>query len=170
MAIQQAEIAQERKQYVTFMLEGECYGIDVMKIQEILRETEIAPVPGAPCYVNGIINLRGNVVSVVSARNRFGLPDCKNTHLTRIIVVEIHQQILGIMVDSVSEVIDIDPSEIDVTPHVGDDETSAYIEGVICREETILTLINIDKLLVIPAVALSTVPKLSRFSAPINIK
>ena len=66
-------------QWVTFRLEGETYGINVMQVQEVLRYTEIAPVPGAPAYVLGIINLRGNVVTVIDTRHRFGLPTTEVT-------------------------------------------------------------------------------------------
>ena len=74
MADNQAEVSQGHMQYVTFTLENEVYGINVMQVQEVLREIEVAPVPGAPHYVLGIINLRGNVVSVIDGRARFGLP------------------------------------------------------------------------------------------------
>ncbi|NWJ66276.1 chemotaxis protein CheW, partial [Vibrio parahaemolyticus] len=75
-------------QWVTFQLEEETYGINVMQVREVLRYTEIAPVPGAPDYVLGIINLRGNVVTVIDTRSRFGLMEGEVTDNTRIIVIE----------------------------------------------------------------------------------
>ncbi len=138
---------QNQMQYVTLTLEDEVYGINVMQVQEVLRETEVAPVPGAPHYVNGIINLRGNVVSVIDARARFGLAQRECTPLTRIIVIEAQQQIIGILVDGVAEVVDIDLSKIETAPNVGNEETARYIDGVINRDEHLLILVDLNKLL-----------------------
>lgn len=134
-------------QCVTFTLEDETYGIDVMQVQEVLREVEVAPVPGAPHYVLGIINLRGNVVSVIDARTRFGLPTKESDDMTRIIVIEAQQQIIGILVDSVAEVVDIERKDIDTAPNVGNSETAKYIDGVVSRGENLLILVDLNKLL-----------------------
>jgi len=134
-------------QCVTFSLEGEVYGINVMQVQEVLRETEVAPVPGAPHYVIGIINLRGNVVSVIDARLRFGLMTKENDDLSRIIVIEAGSHTIGILVDSVTEVVDIQRSEVESAPNVGNDETSKYIDGVVSRGEQLLILVDLNKLL-----------------------
>lgn len=147
MAQQLANDLQGQMQYVTFTLEEEVYGINVMQVQEVLREVEVAPVPGAPHYVTGIINLRGNVVSVIDARIRFGLPQRESTPLTRIIVIEAQQQIIGILVDSVAEVVDIEMSEVETAPNVGNEETSRYIDGVISRDDRLLILVDLNKLL-----------------------
>ncbi len=134
-------------QCVTFTLEDEIYGIDVMQVQEVLREVEVAPVPGAPHYVLGIINLRGNVVSVIDARTRFGLPTKESDDMTRIIVIEAQQQIIGILVDSVAEVVDIKRKDIDTAPNVGNSETAKYIDGVVSRGDNLLILVDLNKLL-----------------------
>jgi purine-binding chemotaxis protein CheW len=134
-------------QCVTFTLEDETYGMNVMQVQEVLREVEVAPVPGAPDYVLGIINLRGNVVSVIDARTRFGLQPKESDEMSRIIVIEAQQQILGILVDSVAEVVDIEHDEIDTAPNVGNAETSKYIDGVVSRGEKLLILVDLNKLL-----------------------
>jgi len=134
-------------QWVTFHLENEKYGIKVMQVQEVLRMTEIAPVPGAPHYVLGIINLRGNVVTVIDTRRRFGLADVENDDETRIVIVEANNNVVGILVDSVAEVVDLKKSEIESTPHVGKDESSKYIQGVSSREGELLILVDVNKLL-----------------------
>ena len=85
-------------QLVTFRLKDETYGINVMQVQEVLRVTEIAPVPGAPGYVLGIINLRGNVVTVIDTRTRFGLPTTDVDDASRIVIIEAEQQVSGILV------------------------------------------------------------------------
>ena len=134
-------------QCVTFTLENEIYGINVMQVQEVLREVEVAPVPGAPHYVLGIINLRGNVVSVIDARTRFGLPTKESDDMTRIIVIEVQQQIIGILVDSVAEVVDINRNEVDSAPNVGNSESAKYIDGVVSRGDMLLILVDLNKLL-----------------------
>ena len=137
----------DHRQCVTFRLNEEIYGINVMLVQEVLRVTEIAPVPGAPNYVIGIINLRGNVVTVIDTRNRFGLPPKEMDDATRIVIIEAESQTVGIVVDSVSEVVDIYSNEIETAPNVGNDETARYIEGVVSRSEELLILVDLNKLL-----------------------
>lgn len=134
-------------QWVTFQLEEETYGINVMQVREVLRYTEIAPVPGAPDYVLGIINLRGNVVTVIDTRSRFGLMEGEITDNTRIIVIESELQVIGILVDSVAEVVYLRSSEIDTTPSVGTDESTKFIQGVSNREGKLLILVDLNKLL-----------------------
>ncbi len=134
-------------QWVTFRLEDETYGVNVMQVQEVLRMTEIAPVPGAPCYVLGIINLRGNVVTVMDTRSRFALPPHETDDATRIVIIEAEDQVVGIMVDSVAEVVYLKQSEIEVAPNVGNEESSRYIQGVANRDDGLLILVDLDKLL-----------------------
>ncbi|GAA5646570.1 MULTISPECIES: chemotaxis protein CheW [Vibrio] len=134
-------------QWVTFQLEEETYGINVMQVREVLRYTEIAPVPGAPNYVLGIINLRGNVVTVIDTRSRFGLMEGEITDNTRIIVIESERQVIGILVDSVAEVVYLKSSEIDTTPSVGTDESAKFIQGVSNRDGKLLILVDLNKLL-----------------------
>ena len=134
-------------QWVTFKLDNESYGINVMRVQEVLRYTEIAPVPGAPSYVLGIINLRGNVVTVIDTRTRFGLPTTERDDASRIVIIESDQQVVGILVDSVAEVVELRQSEIDSAPNIGNDESSRYIQGVASRDEDLLIVVDLNKLL-----------------------
>ena len=134
-------------QWVTFRLDSEKYGIKVIQVQEVLRLTDIAPVPGAPDYVLGIINLRGNVVTVIDSRKRFGLPEADTDDATRIVIIEAENQVVGILVDSVAEVIDLRTSEIDTAPNVGNDESSKYIQGVSTRDNELIILVDVNKLL-----------------------
>lgn len=134
-------------QWVTFKLAGEKYGVNVMQVQEVLRYTEIAEVPGAPYYVLGIINLRGKVVSVVDTRSRFGLPAEDLTDNSRIIVIEAETHVVGILVDSVAEVVYLRLSEIETAPNVSSDESAKFIQGVCHKNNELLILIELDKLL-----------------------
>ncbi len=134
-------------QWVTFRLDDEKYGIRVMQVQEVLRMTEIAPVPGAPDYVLGIINLRGNVVTVIDSRKRFGLAEAEVDDSTRIVIIEADKHVVGILVDSVAEVVDLKTSEIDAAPNVGNDDSSKYIQGVSSKGKELLILVDVNKLL-----------------------
>lgn len=137
----------ETTQWVKFRLSGESYGIPVLKVQEIQRYSEISPIPGAPSYVLGIINLRGNVISVLNTRERFGLEELEVTDNTRIVILEAAGQIVGILVDSVAEVISVKASEVDIAPNVGNDETAKFIDGVSNKDGELLILLDAEKIL-----------------------
>ncbi len=134
-------------QLVTFHLQDETYGINVMQVQEVLRVSEIAPVPGAPPYVLGIINLRGNVVTVIDTRGRFGLPPGEIDDSSRIVIIESDKQVVGILVDSVAEVVELRSSQIDSAPNVGNEESSRYIQGVATLQDQLLIVVDLNKLL-----------------------
>ncbi len=134
-------------QWVTFRLGKETYGINVMQVQEVLRYSEIAPVPGAPSYVLGIINLRGNVVTVIDTRHRFGLPAGDISDNTRIIIIEADNTVVGILVDTVAEVVYLSESEIESAPNAGNEDTSRFIRGVCQKNDELLILVELDKLL-----------------------
>jgi purine-binding chemotaxis protein CheW len=134
-------------QLVTFRLQEETYGINVMQVQEVLRVSEIAPVPGAPAYVLGIINLRGNVVTVIDTRKRFGLQPGEIDDSSRIVIIESEKQVVGILVDSVAEVVELRGTEIDPAPNVGNEDSSRYIQGVASRNNNLLIVVDLNKLL-----------------------
>lgn len=133
--------------WVTFHLGNEVYGVNVMQVKEVLRYTEIAPVPGSPEYVLGIINLRGNVVTVIDTRMRFGLEYAPVTDNSRIVIIEAEKQVVGILVDSVAEVVDLNSSDIDPAPNIGTEESAEFIKGVSNRNNELLILIDLNRLL-----------------------
>jgi len=134
-------------QLVTFRLKDESYGINVMQVQEVLRVSEIAPVPGAPGYVLGIINQHGNVVTVIDTRSRFGLPSAEPDDRSRVVIIESEQQVVGMLVDGVAEVVELRHSEIDSAPSVGSEESARYIQGVASRGDDLLIVVDLNKLL-----------------------
>lgn len=147
-------MAQDMKKYpdavsrwVTFSLGSETYGIDVMQVREVLRSSEISPVPGAPAYVLGIINLRGNVVSIIDTRSRFGLPQQDTDDASRILILEAGDHAVGFLVDSVSEVAELRSSEIESAPDTGSGEAARFIFGLCNRKEGLLILVDASKLL-----------------------
>ncbi|MGE0484900.1 MAG: chemotaxis protein CheW [Gammaproteobacteria bacterium] len=137
----------ELLRWVTFRLADEAYGINVMQVQEVLRITDVAPVPGAPHFVMGIINLRGNVVTVLDMRKLLNLMPGEITDHSRIMVIESGNVTVGLLVDSVAEVVNISASQIDPAPNVGNDDSSRYIQGVYSRTDEILILIDLNKLI-----------------------
>lgn len=134
-------------QWVTFKLGDETYAINVMQVQEVLRVSDISPVPGAPDFVLGIINLRGNVVTVIDARRRINLPPREPDDDSRIVIIEAGDQVVGMLVDNVAEVVELRDAEIEPAPNVGNDESSKYIQGVVNRGEELIILMDLDKLL-----------------------
>jgi len=133
-------------QWLTFVLGEENYGMKVTKVQEVLRYVTIAAVPGAEDFVLGIINLRGNVVTVIDARARFGMPISDLTDLTRIIIMEIEGHIIGVLVDSVSEVIDLKDDEVESAPD-SNDQTSIFTQGIAHKNNKLHILIDLDRLM-----------------------
>ena len=133
--------------WVTFRLDKEKYCINVMLVQEVLRVSEIAPVPGAPGFVLGIINLRGNVVTVVDTRKRFGLMPKDLDDSSRIVIIEVNSNVIGMLVDSVADVMDLRKSEIEGAPNVGSEESAKYIQGVASRESELLIVVDLNKFL-----------------------
>jgi purine-binding chemotaxis protein CheW len=137
--------------YLTFTLAGEEYGISILKVKEIIGLMSITMVPQTPDYVKGVINLRGKVIPVVDLRLKFGMPAMDYTERTCIIVVEIRTGgasiLIGIVVDSVSEVLNIKAGEIEETPNFGSRLQTDYILGMAKSGEGIKILLDIDRVL-----------------------
>lgn len=134
-------------QWVTFALAGETYGINVMQVKEVLRYSEIAAVPGSPDYVLGIINLRGTVMTVIDMRLRFSLPSSPVTNDSRIVVIEADGKIMGMLVDSVAEVVYLQQSQIESAPSIGTKQSAKFIQGVCHLQHELLILVDLNQLL-----------------------
>ncbi|THB65580.1 MAG: chemotaxis protein CheW [Desulfovibrio sp.] len=137
----------ELMQLVTFSIDDEEFGVDILKVQEIIRTMEITKVPRAPEFVEGVINLRGKVIPIIDLRKRFGLVSRDHDKHTRIIVIEINAMIVGFVVDSVSEVLRIPASTVEPPPPVVAGLESEYISGVGKLEDRLLILLDLDSLL-----------------------
>ena len=145
-----AEAAREGK-YLTFSLAGEEYGIGILKVREIIGMMTVTPVPQTPEFVKGVINLRGKVIPVIDLRLRFGLQATAYTERTCIIVVEIQGETsalpMGIVVDAVSEVLNIRGADIENTPAFGVKLNTDFILGMAKTEGGVKILLDIDKVL-----------------------
>lgn len=134
-------------QLVSFDLDQEEYGVDVLKVREIIRMPNVTRVPNTPHYVEGVINLRGKVVPIISMRKKFGLAEAESNKQTRIMVMDAEGELRGFIVDGVSEVIRISGSEIQPSPAAvtgGIDQEC--IAGVINRAEHLLVLLDLEKM------------------------
>ncbi|MCI4411438.1 MAG: purine-binding chemotaxis protein CheW [Thiotrichales bacterium] len=131
---------------VLFRLDTENYGVNVQNVREVLRVNEIRPVPGAPFDVLGVINVRGVIVSVLDTRQFFKLYTGSITDLSRIIIVEQQGQTLGLLVDEVKEVRDIQEESIDAISAIGDDSNNRMIQGVThASAEGVIIIIDSEK-------------------------
>lgn len=137
----------ELLQLVTFSIGEEEFGVDILKVQEIIRTMEITKVPRAQDFVEGVINLRGKVIPIIDLRRRFGLDSKNHDKHTRIIVIEINNMIVGFVVDSVSEVLRIPAGTVEPPPPVVAGLESEYISGVGKLQDRLLILLDLDKLL-----------------------
>lgn len=144
-----SRLAQEGK-YLTFVLGSEEYGLEILKVQEINGMMDITPVPQSPSYVRGVINLRGRVVPIISLREHFRMPHAQDTEKTCIIVVQAQYEdqevTLGLVVDEVSEVLDIAGEKIDPAPSFGGGiEEADFVKGMGKLEDKVVILLDIDR-------------------------
>jgi purine-binding chemotaxis protein CheW len=139
--------------YLTFVLANEEYGVEILKVREIIGLMDITRVPGMPEHVLGVINLRGKVIPVVDLRRKFDMPAMEYTSETCIIVVSVHNNLTGVVVDRVSEVLDIHSEEIEDAPTVGAEATNDYILGMAKTKGGVKILLAIDAVLSEAAIA-----------------
>lgn len=135
------------EQYVIFKLGEEYYGVDIYNVKTIEKVSQFTRVPNSPNYIKGVINLRGEVVAVMDIRKRLGLDSIEIDNDTRIIIVNDEDMVLGLMVDSSSEVIQLNNNEIDNPPSIGDSISSEYINGIGKKDGRIIILLNLSKIL-----------------------
>lgn len=137
----------EKKQFVVFKLDDEEYGADIVKVTVIERMLHIARVPATPAYIKGVINLRGDIIPVMDLRVRLGLPEKAEDEDTRIIIFNINNIVFGAIVDSVSEVLQLEESKIESAAGILNDKNLDYINGVAKAETKLITLLNLEKLI-----------------------
>jgi purine-binding chemotaxis protein CheW len=133
--------------YLTFFLENEEYGLEILRVQEIIGMMPITRVPRTSSHVRGLINLRGKVIPVVDLRLQFGMDAAEQTDESCIIVVQVHTVSIGIIVDRVSEVCDINGSDIEDSPSFGSDVATEYILGIGKSSGQVKILLDIEKVL-----------------------
>jgi len=139
----------ETTQYLTFKLEDEVFALDIAKVREVLEYTTVTKVPRTPDFMCGVINLRGGVVPVVNMRLKFGMPDAEKTVNTCIIIVEVkldgETTVLGALADSVQEVMDLEPDQIEPAPKIGTRLNTDFIKGMGKHDNKFIMILDIDK-------------------------
>ncbi len=134
--------------YLTFELEDEIFAIDVSQVREVLDMTSISRVPRSPEFMRGVINVRGSVVPVMDLRMKFGIPNAETTVNTRIIITEINMDakkiVLGAIADSVNDVLELEPDQIEDPPEIGSRWRSEFIKGIGKRDDHFIIILDVD--------------------------
>ena len=137
-------------QYLTFKLDDEMFALEVCRVREVLDLSTITKVPKTPDFMKGVINVRGSVVPVVNLRLKFGMPEIDPTVDTRIVVMELSMEgdttVLGAIADSVHEVMDLDPDQVEEPPKIGNRWRTEFIKGIGKRDEEFIIILDIERL------------------------
>ncbi|MCC9601204.1 chemotaxis protein CheW [Stieleria sp. JC731] len=153
---QAAEIAQiaemtdlstEGNQFLTFTLQDEEFGIEILRVQEIKGLSRITPIPNMPYYIRGVMNLRGTVVPIIDLRAKFAMPQVDYNQFTVIIVVTIGEKVIGLVVDAVSDVLNVAEENIESAPDLGGQADTTFMTGIAKSGERLITLLNMEDLI-----------------------
>ena len=148
VSIHDVESADDLLQLVIFQLGGEEFGVEIMQVQEIIRMPEITRIPQSPVYVEGVINLRGKIIVVINLDTRFDLNSKELDDDSRIIIVEVGDNVVGMVVDSVSEVLRLSTSNVEPAPEIISAKIKAdYLKGVGKLDDRLLILLDLEKVL-----------------------
>jgi purine-binding chemotaxis protein CheW len=142
------------REYLTFRLGAEEYGIDILKVQEIRGYENPTRIANAPSFIKGVINLRGVIVPIVDLRIKFGLGDAEYNEFTVVIILNVHDRVVGMVVDSVSDVLELAPSEVREAPDLSAVVDASYIIGLGTVAERMLILVDIERLVTAPDMAI----------------
>jgi purine-binding chemotaxis protein CheW len=134
-------------QFLTFTIGDELYGVDILRVQEIKGYTAVTRIPNTPPYIKGVLNLRGTIVPIVDLRTKFGMPTVDYTAVTVIIVVVVRDKVMGLVVDAVSEVLNIDKRDIQPPPQFGEKVDVSMLNGIGKSGDKLVALLDIDRLL-----------------------
>ncbi len=138
-------------QYLTFALAGESYGVDILRVQEIKGWMPVTRIPNTPHYMQGVLNLRGTIVPIVDMRMRFNLESADYTEITVIIVLSVKNEngdrVIGLVVDSVSDVVNVDSTNIKPTPDFGSSVNTDFLNGLATTDDRMVMLLDVDKLM-----------------------
>lgn len=150
MALEQTQFSQgdagsaDANQYLTFSLGDEEYGVDILKVQEIKGYVPTTRIPNSPSEVVGVLNLRGTIVPIVDLRRKFGLEEIEYNQFTAIVVVVVQNRVMGVIVDSVSEVVNIPLSDIQPAPDFGASMSASTLQGMARMGDNLIILLDID--------------------------
>ena len=144
---QQIGLATDGSQFLTFLLGEELYGVDILRVQEIKGYTAVTRIPNTPSHIKGVLNLRGTIVPIVELRTKFGMPTIDYTMFTVIVVVVVRDKVMGLVVDAVSDVLNIDKKDIQPPPQFGAQVDVSFLNGIGKSGDKLVALLDIDRLL-----------------------
>ena len=135
------------REVLVFVLGSEEYAVDILKVQEIRGFDKVTPIPAAPAYLKGIVNLRGVIVPVIDLRLKFQLPEPRYDATTVMVVLRLAGRVIGVVVDGVSDVVRLAPSDVKAAPQLGTVVDGSYIAGLATQDDRMILLMDIEKLL-----------------------
>jgi len=137
----------DQQQYLTFELADEQYGVDILQVQEIKGYTATTHIPTMPDYLKGVLNLRGAIVPIIDLRLKFGMGPTEPTPFTVIVVVTVRERVMGMVVDAVSDVVELPAKEIQPPPELGSHVDISFVSGIGSANDRLVTLLNLDRVL-----------------------
>ena len=143
----QTSVPGESKQYLTFDLAEEHYGVDILKVQEIKGYTAVTKLPNTPDYLKGVLNLRGTIVPIVDLRLKFGMQPTEPTSFTVIVVVNVQERVMGFLVDGVSDVLEFAAKDVQPPPELGNKVDITFVSGIGSSNDHLVTLLDVDRVL-----------------------
>ena len=146
-ANQQIGLSRDGSQFLTFQLGEELYGVDILRVQEIKGYTTVTKIPNTPSHIKGVLNLRGTIVPIIELRTKFGMPTIEYTMFTVIVVVVVQEKVMGLIVDAVSDVLDIAKNDIQPPPKFGAKIDVSFLNGIGKSGDKLVALLNMDQLL-----------------------
>ncbi|MEK6784272.1 MAG: chemotaxis protein CheW [Nitrospirota bacterium] len=144
---QQIGLTTDGSQFLTFNLGDELYGVDILRVQEIKGYTVVTKIPNTPSHIKGVLNLRGTIVPIVELRTKFGMPTIDYTAFTVIIVVVVRDKVMGLVVDSVSDVLNIEKKDMQQSPQFGASVDVSFLNGIGKSGDKLVALLDMDGLL-----------------------
>jgi len=135
------------REVLVFVLGNEEYGVDILKVQEIRGYEKVTPIPSAPVYLKGVVNLRGIIVPVIDLRIKFGLKEPRYDSFTVVIILRVAGRVIGMVVDGVSDVVALAPGDVKAAPQLGALVDSSFLAGVATHGERMVMLLDIEKFL-----------------------
>lgn len=143
----QLGLTTDGNQFLTFNLGEELYGVDILRVQEIKGYTAVTKIPNTPPHIKGVLNLRGTIVPIVELRTKFGMPTIDYTPFTVIIVVVVREKVMGLVVDSVSDVLNIGQADIQPSPQFGANIDVSFVSSIGKSSNKLVALLDMDRLL-----------------------
>lgn len=147
MQTRTASAESQVNQYLTFALAGEDYGVDILAVREIRGWAKVTRIPQSPPFILGVLNLRGAIVPIMDLRGRFGLPEQERDALTVTIIVAVEGRHFGMVVDAVSDVLDVDSKQVREVPNFGQAVSADYLSGLVPSGERMVLLLQVERLL-----------------------